>query len=84
MKSPLPSLFLFFLAGQFFSPFFDLMYSSTFCQDTLLVQNSLYHRKEKNSNSIRHPVYQKMPSGDFLTSWAGCWKSHYWLGRSPK
>jgi len=34
MKSSLSSLFLFFLAGQFFSPFFGFMISSMFWQNT--------------------------------------------------
>jgi hypothetical protein len=52
MKSSLSSLFLFLLAGQFFSPFFDFMSSSMFWQNTLLTPKEVYHGKEKNSNSI--------------------------------
>ena len=52
MKSSLSSLFLFFLAGQFFSPFFAFINSSTFWQKILPFLNVVYHEKEKNSNSF--------------------------------
>ena len=52
MKSSLSSLFLFFLAGQFFLPFLGFISSSTFWQNTLPITEKVYHGKEKNSNSI--------------------------------
>ena len=52
LKSSLSSLFLLFLAGQFFSPFFPFISSSTFRQNTLLISKEVYHEKEKNPNSI--------------------------------
>jgi hypothetical protein len=77
MKSSLSSLFLFFLAGQFFSPFFAFMSSSMFWQNTLLIPKEVYHGKEKNSNSIHWNE-----SGVSITHWKlhGFLKpGNYWL-----
>jgi len=47
MKSSLSSLFLLFLAGQFFPPLFAFINSSAFCQDALLFDSSISRKGGK-------------------------------------